>query len=369
MEWAYRIVLLLVELGGKLADAKRYSRKGLQVVERVGPLILFWQEGSDNPTTALLLRHRGRRTWCYATDPGKMWHSVGKNRDAEALIRANGWKLAGVFLSHTHPDHWGNLAFFRKLLRRHGRVYAHPSGFWLLQNPNSFTRVMESLARDGNGHFRINPIWRALYWIWPVYMRVVYGFIRALRGVGLPGGIFDNVPKRPFRLDKHTVRVLHTPGHSPDGIALSVTSDAFDATGKPAERILITSDDIPPQDDPERACLVSAYVPDADVVASVRSLIMLRDLHATSLILSHGAPILGEENVERVLTALIGRTSAIIATLKLLWRMFPEGDATKVGRIAFEVNGVILNQPIGIHEMTAYAVSVRRSLIASRCLS
>lgn len=362
------IVLLLVELGGKLAGARRYSRKGRQLVEHIGPLVLFRQKGSDNPTTVVMLRRRGSRTWCYVTDPGKMWHSVGKNKDVQAFLRTKGWKLAGIFLSHSHPDHWGNLGFFQRLLRRHGRVYTRPAGFWLLQDPNSFARVMESLAREGNGHFRVNPVWRALYWIWPVYMRVVYGLIRALCGVGLPGGVFDSVPKRPFRLDRHTVHVIHTPGHSPDGVALYVTSDACDPSGQPTVRILITSDDIPPQEDPVRAELVSAYVPDADVVASVRSLTMLRELHATALIPSHGEPILGEVNVEQVLTRLIERTSAIIATLRLLWQLFPGGAATAIGRIAFDVNGIVLNQPIGIHEMTSYAVSVRRSLITSRRL-
>lgn len=368
MKWAYRIVLLLVEWGGKFAGAKRYSHKGEQVIQHIGPLVLFRQEGSDNPTTVLFARHRGRWTWCYTIDPGKMWHSVGKNKDVSAFIHIRGWKLAGVFLSHTHPDHWGNLSFFRKMLQRHGRVYAHPSGFWLLQNPNSFARVMEKLAREGNGHFRVNPIWRALYWIWPVYLRAVYGFIRALRGVGFEGGVLARVPIRPFRLDEHTVRVLHTPGHSPDGIALSVTSDELGTIGRSTERIIVTSDDVPPQDDLVRGSVVSAYVPDADVIAAVRSLEMLREHHATALIPSHGAPILGEEEVERVLTNLIERTSAIIVKLEELWRQNPEGNATQIGRAAFESCGIVLNQSIGIHEMTSYAVSIRRSLLTSRRL-
>ncbi len=356
----YSAAMHLIVFGGKIFRSKSRgtAQFGAFIIERVrDDVLLLRQEGTDNPVSVVLLRRRGSRTWAYLTDPGKQWHSFDKNRAFERLCIQHGWRCAGVLLTHSHVDHWGNLGFFLRFLRRHGRVYVHPAGHWAMTNPSGFVGRMEALARAGRGHFRTGWWIRQIYWLWPAYVKVTYGFgIRRLRLVGQRTGVLSSMPTRPFRLNGGTlVEVRHLPGHAPDEVMLWL----------PDERIAVLGDLVPPQGERTRNTVVSAYVPEADVVQAIASLERLAALRPTVLIPAHGVPIYGEDAIQRLLGETVQTTRRVVDTLRAVWQSHPGWDATRVGIEAFAQCGYRLNRGIGANEMTSYAASAFRSLHAS----
>jgi glyoxylase-like metal-dependent hydrolase (beta-lactamase superfamily II) len=161
---------------------------------------------------------------------------TGCHFSAQALLRAlQGQQVHTIVNTHNHEDHIGANA---EVSQAHGStIYAHPLALPVLRDPSML---------------QIQP-YRKLFWGWPL----------PSEGHEIPGEIST---------ERYRFRVLPTPGHSPDHIALYEPNEGWAFTGD----LFIGGKD-------------RAFRPDYDISEILRSLRLLTTLNISWLFPGSGS--------------------------------------------------------------------------------
>ncbi len=334
------------------------SVAGSPQVLRISDAVRFvWSPGSNNANSAVLIDRASASA--ALTDPGTSGFldvSRGKNLLLASIVRRERVEPRWLLLTHKHVDHVGN-GVFRD---RFETIYAHENAFGHLLDPGSWAEDMIRLAREGHGDFKNSSILKALSYIpgaarpsWFVWRSVVYG--RGLEPFRRKedGGLLTAYPKnRRLQLGSLDIDVLETPGHCPDEVTLVVNTEG--------KKVLIVGDIIRPQRGLRIDAVPSGYAPECDPDAFERSLALLLEQDADVVLPAHGKPIIGREEVLRVLDASLRTTRAIVAELEHLWSKHPDWRAQQIGNAAFKRLELWNNRLLCLDERTAWAASFYR---------
>lgn len=293
--------------------------EGKETVEQIREGVwLLRKEGSVNPVTVVFRRSDE----LLVTDPGVSWKSKEKNRDLRRLEGTLKARVSGVLLTHSHPDHIGNLP---EITDDTTPVFVHPKGFWSLRSPEKLLRAENVLARKGEAPQLFPNILAEK--IYPLVMKASYGMkLRGMKQAGetvhrktdaegaietIPikegGRRYQRFPEEPMQFDGYTVEVAETPGHTPGEVSFWI----------PEDRILVGGDLIP-NTHFGRDEIASLYMPEANIYEAIVSLEKIRDLKPALFIPTHGEPIRSaekiQERVEHMLSILhdvVERVNAI----------------------------------------------------------
>lgn len=331
---------------------------GQPEVLRISDTVRFvWTPGSNNANSVVFI---DQKTSSLAfTDSGTSGFldvSREKNLLLAGIARRECVEPRWLLLTHKHADHVGDGAFRDSL----EAIYVHRNAFGHLLDPGSWAEDMILLAHEGRGDFKNNPFLKALsnipgaarpaWWLWRsvVYGRGYEPFVRQE-----DGGLLVPYPHGGLlRLGNLEITVLETPGHCPDEVTLVVNTED--------KKVLIVGDIIRPQRGLRIDAVPSGYAPECDPDAFEKSLLLLLEQNADVLLPAHGKPIIGREDVLRVLNASLRTTRAVVAELENLWTDHPDWTAQQIGSAAFSKLKLWHDQLLGLDERTAWAASVYR---------
>ncbi|MBU2214293.1 MBL fold metallo-hydrolase, partial [Patescibacteria group bacterium] len=222
----------LAALSDELAKRQRVESafEGNDRVEKLRDnMWLLRKEGSTNPVSVVFRKGSD----LFVTDPGISWKSKGKNKDLQQLEEGLGARVKGVMLTHSHPDHIGNIP---SVARGDTQIYAHGKALWSLLSPDKLLRaenVWAKKAKQSRGKSKKEaeenppfPGWQTK--AYPLYARAVYG--PNMTGIKKESKTEDEqgykrLPKDPMKFDGYSVEAVHTPGHVPGESGFWVPED------------------------------------------------------------------------------------------------------------------------------------------------
>lgn len=298
-------------------------REGQNVVERLrdnvwllrheGPRGLRNQE-ARNPVSVVF--RRGAEL--FITDPGTSGLSGSKNRNLEWLESEQDADVKGVLLTHSHPDHIGNL---QNVSDEADPIYLHPRAYWSLRSPKVLLRGERVLTRPDSHPSKFKQVGYELLG------EKIYG--KGLKGTkkrteANPEGRYLPLPEEPLQFDGYTVETIHTPGHTRGEVSFWI----------PENRILVGGD-LVPNTRLGRDNIPSLYMPECNVYDALESLEKMRDLKARLFIPAHGDPIRGEEEIRERFQGMIELLQTLVDRTRSAQTENPHWGEMDVARWVF----------------------------------
>lgn len=301
--------LMRVELSQKL--------EGRESMEQIREnMWLLRYENSSNPSTVVF--RKGKEL--FITDPGISWKSRGKNKDFRELRETLHANVGGVLLTHSHPDHIGNLP---EVTSEDTPVYVHPKGFWSVRSPDTLLKAENVLAKKGEAP-NVFPGVLADHF-YSLVMKALYGHrlnrmkmegekghrlqTQEKGGENLPikegGRRYQRFPDQPFAFDGYNVEVIHTPGHTRGEVSFWI----------PEDKILVGGDLIP-NTHVGRDHIASLYMPEGNIYDAIESLKKIRELKPNMFIPAHGELIRSAVEIQKRVEDMLEILEDIISKVK-----------------------------------------------------
>lgn len=286
------------------------------VVERVRENCwILRKEGNPNPTTTVF--RRGNEL--FITDPGVSIASAEKNKALRELADSLGAKVSGVLLTHSHPDHIGNMP---NMAGEQTPIYLHRKAFWSLRSPDALLRA-EHVLTDKGGRDRYIPEYKRI-----LFERVgdlIYGSGMKRRPKHVSeGGQYQEFPEEPMKFDGYTVEVVSTPGHAPGEVSFWI----------PEEKVLVGGD-LMVNAGLGRDTIPSMYMPEANVYEGLASLKKMKALNPELFIPTHGAPIRSAQEFQTRVDGMIVLLEKVIEQAKELQMKNPGMTQDQIGEIIY----------------------------------
>lgn len=291
------------------------SIEGRETVEQIREnLWLLRKEGSQNPVSVVF--RKGKQL--FVTDPGVSMKSRAKNRDFQNLQTSLDAKVGGVLLTHSHPDHIGNIP---NMAPDNAPIYVHPKANWSLRSPSTLMKAERVLSRPESQF----PAWQEK--IYKPYARLAYGpgATRETKKHTSPGGRYRDFPEGGFDFDGYSVEVIHTPGHTRGEVCFWI----------PEERVLVGGDLIP-NTHVDRDHIASLYMPEANIYHALDSLKVMRDLRPKLFIPAHGEPIRSEAAFQQRVDEMISLLETTIASIEKTKAEHPDWTTAQIAEEVFK---------------------------------
>lgn len=289
--------------------------EGKDTVEKLRDNVwLLHKEGSMNPVTVVF--RRGKEL--LITDPGTAIVSGGKNNDLHKLEKALGANVAGVLLTHSHPDHIGNLP---NMANADIPVYAHPKAFWSLRTPKVLLRGERVLTRPDPHPSELKR--RLFERLGPLLYGPGFGGMK-MHGKEKEQGGYRTFPDGPIHFDGFTVDVVETPGHTRGEVCFWI----------PESKILVGGD-LVPNSGTGRDQIPSLYMPECNVYDSLASLEKMRSLGAELFVPAHGEPIQSAKEIHRRLSDMIHLLKKTIARIQEVHTDSPKKSEIEIAKEVF----------------------------------
>ncbi|MFA6512393.1 MAG: MBL fold metallo-hydrolase [Patescibacteria group bacterium] len=284
-------------------------------MRELAPNLWLLPGAMDSPPSLVMRR---KNNSLLMTDPGLFWFAFGKNWELARLRRATGANLHGVLLTHSHPDHIGNLRHVAPGVP----VYCHKKSFWSLRSPGKLLEAGRILARKtGNSLTGFTAADKPLAKLYGAVASIACGPKMRHEGMwGEDGGVYGPFPPDGFQFDGYHVEVIETPGHCPGEVAFWI----------PEYGILIGGDLVPNR--PGRERVPSIYTPEGNLFAAQKSLVRIKALKPRMIIPGHGDPI---EDVEERLAILERSTQQILRRVQMYRLGDPSRTASKLVELVF----------------------------------
>jgi|GEM_PF-2608617 len=286
------------------------------VVERVRENCwILRKEGNPNPTTTVF--RRGNEL--FITDPGVSIASAEKNKALRELADSLGAKVSGVLLTHSHPDHIGNMP---NMADEQTPIFVHKKGFWSLRSPDALLRA-EHVLTDKGGRQRYIPEYKRV-----LFERVgdlIYGSGMKRRPKHVSeGGQYREFPTVPMKFDGYTVEVVSTPGHTPGEVSFWIPEDRILIGGDLIVNAGLGRDHIP-----------SMYMPEANVYDGLASLKKMKVLNPELFIPAHGSPIRSSGEFQTRVDGMIALLERVIRQAKELQMKNPGMTQDQIADVVY----------------------------------
>lgn len=222
-------------------------------------------------------------------------------------LRVN--QISDFLLGHPDPDHTGGLSELFKLGTPNAKVYTSRVDSWQLLEPSTLPKRMDAIMRQAGTRYLGWPL-NAMYWIWPLYSRFVFGH-------GACGITSERVKRldtgATFRFNGYQLQAYELGGHSPGEFTFLVIPD-----GKIAAEIILASDVID-LTDTERSLVTPMPLPHGRFVRMKFVLEWIRDHQADTLVVEHGGILRGAKYIEAYLNRVLAESDRIITAVQKSW--------------------------------------------------
>lgn len=316
-------------------------REGKEVIERLRENAwLIRKEGSRNPVTVAF--RRGKEL--FVTDPGTAAASGGKNRNLEWLKSETETAVGGVMLTHSHPDHIGNLP---NMAGEEVPIFVHPKGYWSLRSPKVLIRGERMMTRPDSHPSKLTQVG------YEKLGRMLYG--PGMKGVKKrtehnPEGRYLPFPEGPMEFEGYSVEVIPTPGHTRGEVCFWIPEDRILVGGDLVPNTKIGRDNVP-----------SLYMPECNIYDALSSLEKMRDLKPAVFIPAHGEPMWSEDEIETRFSGMIDLLQRFIDRVHEIHTEHPDWKDQQIAKAMFDDPEL----PKGLHGMRVFGAIERKSIVHS----